>query len=96
MNKKQNILLWYLTIALVVLLFLGFNNGDLEKLNDTTFSILILTVVGSCALVTTQGVNGLDLLTIKLKIFPVIYILFLNSMLILPMPHWELRSRCRP
>ena len=75
MNKKQNLLLWYLTIALVVLLTFGFNNGDLDKLNNTTFSIMLLVVIGSCALITTRGVNGLDFLTIKLQIFPIIYIL---------------------
>ena len=75
MNKKQNLLLWYLTIALVVLLIFGFIKGDLNKLNHTTFSILILVVIGSCALITTRGVNGLDFLTIRLQIFPIIYIL---------------------
>ena len=75
MNKKQNLLLWYFTLALVVLLIFGFNNGDLEKLNHTTFFILLLFILGSCSLITTRGVNGLDFPTIKLHIFPIIYIL---------------------
>jgi len=75
MNRKQNILLCYLAFALIVLLTIGFNNDDLEMLNKTTFSIVVLLVLGCTALIATRGEDGLDYEILKSKIFPILYVL---------------------
>ena len=74
MNKKQNIIVSYISIALIIILIVGFNANELGKLNHTAFFALLVTIAGLTAVIVTRGENGVSSHEFFRFIFPVILI----------------------
>ena len=85
MNRKQNILLCYFTIAIFSLAILGFIKRDFGNLSGIIFSLLILSLSGLVALLVTRGDDGIDANTFMKSVFPVLLIpfyFFISSLLL--------------
>jgi hypothetical protein len=76
MNRKQNILLCYFTIAISSLAILGFLGRDFGTISGIKFSLIILSLHGLVALIVTRGDDGIDTNTFMKSVFPVLLIPF--------------------
>jgi hypothetical protein len=74
MNRKQNILLSYFSIALTSLAVFGFLDDNFGKLSTVNFLLIVLCCLCVVSLVVTRGENGIDLSTFTKKIIPASFI----------------------
>ena len=74
MNRNQNILLSYFSIALSSLAVFGFLDGNFGKLSAVNFLLIVLSCLCVVSLVVTRGDNGIDLSTFIKKILPASFI----------------------
>ena len=76
MSKKQNIIIWYISLAIIISISIGFTTEELERLNHTTFILLLISIVGITAVVTTRGDGGIDFIDFNRYVSPLIILVF--------------------
>ncbi len=91
MNRKQNILLCYFTIAITSLAIFGFMSGAFGKLSGIVFIMIVVSLIGVVTLIVSRDEEGIDLEIFKNKILPLLLIpaYFFLSVIILK-PLWNL------